>query len=138
LSLLAKIVRDLLVADSNYSTNLPGGITPETYPQGGVMPYAVYQGVDLQGNYFLDGTLAYSTERITITVVALTRASCQTISQWIRQIILTNATQNTLSGFTVFSLRFEDQGDQAESFADATDDQARSTTIDIIGNYKET
>lgn len=138
MSALGKLVRDYLVAQTGYAATLPGGLTPETNPQGGSSTYATYQGLTRQRVQRVDGTVAFTTERIQITAVAPTRAAAQTVVDWIATKLKAAPSRTTISGVLVHALRVDDQQDQAEVFADGGDDPARTCVLDVIGSYEET
>lgn len=137
MSMLGKLVRNYLVAQSGYATMLPGGITPEVNPQGTALPYCTYQGITLDRLQILPGQVAVSTERVQLVVVASTRVGAQNAADWITAAIKASPSRQTISGVVVHQLRIEEQTDQAETFGDGGDDPARSTYLDIVGTYEE-
>lgn len=137
MSALGKIVYTVLSGQSGYASTLPGGLTPETNPQGNAVPYATYQGLTRQRIQNLDGSIAYTIEAIAINVVGITRAATQAAADWIATAIKASPGPQTVGSYYVSQLRIDDEGDQAESFADGSDDPARATTLNLIGTYKE-
>lgn len=136
MSILAKAVRDFLTAQTGFSTQLPGGLTPETSPQGGSEPYATYQGTTVTRNQLLDGTIIYAVERVQITVVAPTRSAAQAVKAWIINLIETHPGPQSVGSVLVSQWRVDDEQDQAEWYSDGSDDPARPTIFDIVGTFQ--
>jgi len=135
MSLLGKLLRTHLVAQAGYAAMIPGGISPESAPEGNVAPYVVYQGVTRSRELYLAGTPATYTERVQFMIVAETRSAAQTVVDWIVAAIQASPSRLVVSGTTIHSLRVDDENDQAEFSADGTDELARVTTVDVVGTY---
>lgn len=135
MSLLGKLLRSHLVAQSGYASALPGGISPESAPAANSSPYAVYQGVSRHRELLLSGAPATHTERVQFMVVAETRALAQNAADWIVAAVEAAPSRLTVSGTVILSMRVDDENDQAEFGADGTDELARVTSVDIVGTY---
>ena len=135
MSLLGKLLRTHLVAQTGYAATIPGGIAPESSPVGSEAPYVVYQGVSRTRELLLTGIPATYTERVQFMIVAETRLAAQTVADWIVAAIQAAPSRLVVSGTTIHSLRVDDENDQAEFAADGTDELARITTVDVVGTY---
>lgn len=136
MSALGKLLRTYLVGRTNYSTTVPGGISPENAPVGSSLPYVVYQGISTQRQMQLSGTPVAITERVTLTAVAETRSAAQGVLTWLAAQIEATPGRQTVSGTIIHHWRVEEAQDQSELGGDGTDELARLTTIDVVGTYQ--
>lgn len=136
MSLLGKIIRDYLSTQTGYGTNLPGGIHPEQAPQGSSLPFAVTTGSSRTRQMHMDGTPAVSTEVVEMTIVAMTRGGAQTSADWVKAAIQASPARQTIGSTIVHHWRIENESDESQAFADGSDEQARLTTITIVGTME--
>jgi len=138
MSLLGKVLRSYLTAQTGYAATIPGGISPEVTGTGLPLPFVHYAGVSRQRTQLVGNTSIYYTERVTFACAATTRSGVQTVVDWITSKIALASTRTVMSGVTVHTLRVDDEGDIAEFLADGADEPVRTTTVDVIGSYEIT
>ena len=137
MSALGKLVRDYLVAQTGFSATFPGGLNPDSNPVDYALPYAVYQGISRNRERLLTGSIWVTTERIEISVAAMTRAQAQAGAQWIADKLALVPALQTIGTTKVYYLKVEDESAQAELLGDGSDEAVRTVEIDILGAYLE-
>jgi thymidylate kinase len=137
MSALGKLVRDYLVAQTGFAATFPGGLNPDSNPVDYALPYAVYQGISRNRERLLTGSIWVTTERIQISVAAMTRAQAQTGAQWIADKLALVPALQTIGTTKVYYLKVEDESAQAEILGDGSDEAVRTVEIDILGAYLE-
>lgn len=137
MSALGKLVRDYLVAQTGFSATFPGGLNPDSNPVDYALPYAVYQGISRNRERLLTGSIWVTTERIQISVAAMTRAQAQAGAQWIADKLALVPALQTIGTTKVYYLKVEDESAQAELLGDGSDEAVRTVEIDILGAYLE-
>ena len=137
MSQLGKLVRDYLTAQAGYSSIFPGGINPDSNPVDYPLPFATFQGISKIRDRELAGSAVVTTERIQLTIVAMTRAAAQTCAGWVAAKLSLNPALQTIGTTKVYYLRVEDESAQAELLGDGSDEAARVVEVDIQGAYLE-
>lgn len=137
MSALGKLVRNYLVAQTGFAATFPGGLNPDSNPVDYALPYAVYQGISRNRERLLTGSIWVTTERIQISVAAMTRAQAQAGAQWIADKLALVPALQTIGTTKVYYLKVEDESAQAELLGDGSDEAVRTVEIDILGAYLE-
>lgn len=137
MSQLAKCLRKFLEGSSGYSTQFPGGITPDNFPKGVLgskLTFGMTQGVSRVPIAGLLGVPVHYKETIRLSIIGKTREIARAARDWVSNLIGQSRINLVIGSVTVVQWGVDDDGSEDnENRQDGSDEDLRTVDIEITG-----